>query len=84
MEATEYDVSKLFDHVYTDGLYWYNTHNNQKLEDDLLDFRIGIIYEISKIKHLCSMQGCFSIFSKPAGLLCFVFIMQDKAHSAQH
>ncbi|HBT48667.1 MAG TPA: hypothetical protein DEA61_02160 [Caldanaerobacter subterraneus] len=51
IEAAEYDVTKLFEHVYTDGLYWYNRHNNQKLEDDLLDFRIGIIYEISKIKH---------------------------------
>jgi hypothetical protein len=50
IEADEYDVSKLYDHVYTDGLCWYNSHNNQKL-DDLLDFRIGIIYEISRMKY---------------------------------
>jgi len=51
IEAAEYDVTKLFEHVYTDGLYWYNRHNNQKLEDELFDFRIGVIYEISKIKY---------------------------------
>lgn len=48
--AEECDVSRLFDHVYTDGLYWYNSHNNQVL-DNLFDFRIGIIYEISKLKY---------------------------------
>ncbi|MBP2071393.1 hypothetical protein J2Z80_000907 [Thermoanaerobacterium butyriciformans] len=50
IKATEYDVSKLYDHVYTDGVWWYNRHSNQRL-DDLLDFRIGIIYEISKMKY---------------------------------
>lgn len=48
--AEECDVSRLFDHVYTDGLYWYNSHNNQVL-DNLFDFRIGIIYEITKLKY---------------------------------
>lgn len=48
--AEECDVSRLFDHVYTDGLYWYNSHNKQVL-DNLFDFRIGIIYEISKLKY---------------------------------
>ncbi|ABY93721.1 MULTISPECIES: DUF6710 family protein [Thermoanaerobacter] len=50
IKANNYDVTKLFPHVHTDGLYWYNSHNNQKLEE-LFDFRIGVIYEISKIKH---------------------------------
>jgi hypothetical protein len=50
IKAREYDVSRLFDHIYTDGLYWYNSHNNNKL-CDLFDFRIGIIYEISKLKY---------------------------------
>ncbi|ADL07212.1 conserved hypothetical protein [Thermosediminibacter oceani DSM 16646] len=51
IEAPEYDVTGLFKHVYTDGVYWYNSHNNQKFEDELLDFRIGIIYELSKLKY---------------------------------
>lgn len=50
IQAKECDLSKLFDHVHTDGLYWYNSHNNQRL-DDLFDFRIGIIYEIAKLKY---------------------------------
>lgn len=54
--AEECDVSRLFDHVYTDGSHWYNSHNNQAL-DNLFDFRVGIIYEITKLKYreiLCS------------------------------
>lgn len=51
IEATIYDISKLFDHVYTDGVHWYNSHNNKKYSIDLVDFRIGIIYEIAKIKY---------------------------------
>lgn len=53
--AEECDVSRLFNHVYTNGLCWYNSHNNQKL-DDLFDFRVGIIYEILKLKY--NIEGC--------------------------
>jgi len=51
IEAPEYDVTGLFEHVNTDGLYWYNSNNNSKLIDELLDFRIGIIFELSKLKY---------------------------------
>lgn len=42
-----YDVSQLFDHVRTDGEYWYSVYNREKL-GELLDFRIGILFEIAK------------------------------------
>ncbi len=48
--AEECDLSRLFDHVYTDGLYWYNSHNNQAI-NNLFDFRIGIIYELTREKY---------------------------------
>ena len=50
IEASEWDVSRLFKHVYTDGRSWYNSHNNDKL-DDLFDFRVGIIFELAKMKY---------------------------------
>lgn len=43
------DIRPLFDHIYTDGVYWYNQHNHSKI-CELWDFRIGVIFEISKIK----------------------------------
>ncbi len=51
IEASEYDMTGPLGHVYTDGLYWYNSHNNLKLKDGLLDFRIGIIFELLKLKY---------------------------------
>jgi hypothetical protein len=50
LQANKYDVSKLFEHVHTDGVFWYNSHNNQKL-GNVFDFRVSIIYEIAKLKH---------------------------------
>ena len=50
IDADEYNISKLFEHVHTDGEFWYNSHNNQKL-GALFDLRVGIIYEIAKLKH---------------------------------
>lgn len=50
IEAVYCDVSKVFEHLYTDGVSWYNSHNNDRLTD-LFDFRIGIIYEIAKLKY---------------------------------
>lgn len=50
IKSKEKDITPLFNHVYTDGLYWYNSHNNKKLFD-LFDFRVGLIYEISKLKY---------------------------------
>lgn len=50
VQAKEYDVSRLFKHMHTDGEFWYNSHNKQKL-GAVFDFRVGIIYEIAKLKH---------------------------------
>lgn len=50
IKAKEKDITPLFRHIYTDGLYWYNSHTKEKLFD-LFDFRVGLIYEISKIKY---------------------------------
>ncbi|GGK36958.1 hypothetical protein GCM10010965_32310 [Caldalkalibacillus thermarum] len=44
------DLSRLFDHVYTDGDVWYNAHNNEKL-GDVFDFRLAIMYELARQKH---------------------------------
>ncbi len=49
IEAVYCDTSKFFEHLHTDGVYWYNSHNNNKISD-LFDFRIGILYEIAKIR----------------------------------
>jgi len=45
-----YDVRELFEHIYTDGLNWYNQHNKEKLSP-LFDFRVGVLFEISKLKY---------------------------------
>lgn len=50
IEAKTIDIIPMFDHVYTDGDCWYNQHNGNRL-GELYDFRVGIIYEISKIKY---------------------------------
>lgn len=50
IEATAYDLTKLFAHVSTDGETWYNNHGRKRL-NELIDFRIGVIYEIAKIKY---------------------------------
>ncbi len=50
IKAQQYDITKLFSHIYTDGQNWYSSHNNNNL-GRLVDFRLGIIYEIAKVKH---------------------------------
>lgn len=50
IEVPVVNVSKLFKHVHTDGAYWYNSHTGEKLRD-LMDFRIGILYEVAKLKY---------------------------------
>lgn len=50
IEAEQYDITVLFPHIYTDGESWYNCHTHEK-KADLADFRLGIIYEVAKIKH---------------------------------
>lgn len=50
IEAKVVDITPMFDHVYTDGVNWYDLHSGMKLRA-LWDFRIGVIYEICKIKY---------------------------------
>lgn len=50
IKATEYNISKLFDHLYTDGINWLSVHDNSKL-GQVFDFRIAILYELAKIKY---------------------------------
>ncbi|MEZ0536010.1 DUF6710 family protein [Caldicellulosiruptoraceae bacterium PP1] len=50
IKAKKIDITPLYDYVYTNGVYWYNTHTNNILTT-LTDFRIGILYEIAKIKN---------------------------------
>ena len=45
------EITPLFQHVYTDGRYWYNQHTKEKFKE-LWDFRIGVIFEVAKIKYL--------------------------------
>ena len=50
IEAQVVDISKMFDHVHTDGKCWYNSHDGTKLRD-VDDFRIAIMFETAKMKH---------------------------------
>ena len=43
-------MNRIFEHIRTDGLHWYSTHNNIQL-GEVYDFRVAIIYEIAKIKY---------------------------------
>jgi hypothetical protein len=47
IEARQYDITKLFPHVNTDGKYWYNSHTGERA-GEVPDFRISIIYEIAR------------------------------------
>lgn len=49
IEAVKVDVSRLFEHVSTDGAHWYYVHDGSII-GDVADFRIGILYEIARRK----------------------------------
>lgn len=50
INSSVYDISDMFEHVYTDGRFWYDIHSKNQL-CECLDFRIGILFEIAKIKY---------------------------------
>lgn len=50
IEANAYDITAAFPHLHTDGCNWFNSHTNEK-KHELIDFRLGIIYELSKMKY---------------------------------
>lgn len=47
IKALQYDITKLFPHINTDGKYWYNSHTGERA-GEVPDFRISIIYEIAR------------------------------------
>jgi hypothetical protein len=50
IEVMAYDITAAFPHLHTDGCSWFNSHNNEK-RSELTDFRIGILYELAKMKY---------------------------------
>ncbi|WP_018305447.1 DUF6710 family protein [Desulfitobacterium hafniense] len=56
IKADVMDITPLFNHIYTDGNCWFNQHNHNKLWE-LWDFRIGVIYEVAKIKYRLEKEG---------------------------
>lgn len=50
IQSEIFDVALLYDHLNTDGVSWLSTHSNCILSA-VKDFRIAILYEISRIKY---------------------------------
>ncbi|WP_295211590.1 DUF6710 family protein [Ruminococcus sp.] len=48
--ADEYDLTKGFKHISTDGAYWYNSHTGEELEPTQ-DFRFAAVFTIAKMKY---------------------------------
>lgn len=56
IRAQVLSIRSLFNHVITDGLYWYNKHTKEKLEQRygelrVEDFRFGVLYELARKKY---------------------------------
>ena len=49
VRAEAYSLKKLFEHVYTDGVNWYNRHNSKKLSKGD-DFRVCTLFEIARYR----------------------------------
>ncbi|EDT14291.1 DUF6710 family protein [Clostridium perfringens] len=51
------EVNNLYNHLYTDGFYWYNKHTRKVIESkvsgklQVLDVRIAILFELSRLKY---------------------------------
>lgn len=56
IEAVEHDVGALFDHVCTDGRYWYSRHSGDRLSS-LYDFRIGVLFELARQRRELAAGG---------------------------
>ena len=50
IEAKEIDISQTFKHIRADEKNWYNSHTGEVLLE-MCDFRLGVMYEIAKIRH---------------------------------
>lgn len=44
------DITMLYPHCYTDGIYWYNSHTNNIISG-VDDFRLATIYELAKKRY---------------------------------
>ena len=42
-------VGELFPHIYTDGVNWINTYNDEIIYE-VVDFRIAILFEVARLK----------------------------------
>ena len=49
------DIQAILPHLYTDGAAWYNFHSKECL-GDLYDYRIGLLFEITKMKRQLTSQ----------------------------
>lgn len=49
VDSAVYDITKLFEHVTADGLYWYNAHTKQPILR-MMDFRLALLFEWGKWK----------------------------------
>ncbi|MEG2053466.1 MAG: DUF6710 family protein [Oscillospiraceae bacterium] len=54
--ADTYDIETAFSYITTDGTYWYNSRLNKKIEK-VNDFRIAILFQLSKIKFEITKQA---------------------------
>lgn len=57
ISASLVKIDKLFDKIYTDGLFWYNSHTDEKLvtmhgDIKVQDFRIAILFELARMKYM--------------------------------
>lgn len=43
------DITKLYNHIYFDGDYVYDSHKKEKI-GNLCDYRLAVLFEISKLK----------------------------------
>lgn len=55
IEAKVIDIKPLYKHVRTDGVYFYNAHTGEVIEP-VQDFRIAILFEISKMKYKLELE----------------------------
>ena len=51
IKAWDIDIRQLYEHIYSDGVYWYNSHTKKACSGLIYDFRIAILYELAKLKY---------------------------------
>lgn len=51
VKAFVYNIRKMFPHIYTNGVHWYNSHTNEIISE-ADDFRICALYELAKLRNI--------------------------------